>query len=380
MRDRAVPLVARFVAASSLAWACAAQAGEPTTADVAPEPGIGLQPYVLAQTDAFTNGLPIFALDGDWSRGYTPTGGDLRGFEVSRAELGLAWGGWRIGATARAEAYAHLSDGAGRLAYLYQSRGKPREGEQDNADAEAWRWVGQGLTLRSADAHVLGWRLGASVDLLRVRKLRFSESSGTVGYSSGNYNFDVTARDDSPSKIPPYGTAAEPSGRAASLSLAAGTQWGGATGRDWTLQLRADNAWSRIEWDGVNSEVQRINSNTAQLTPDGYVDYAPLIQGRYTRARIQHSIPVNLGALLRTDQVGFGWSIEASNRYGLTQGWFGIGAASTSAFGWQVRFEPWAHAYELGLAYAGLQFSAGADRLDSAAHVRRASLAWNAPL
>lgn len=334
--------------------------------------------YAVARTETFTNGLPVFALDGDWSRGYTPTGGDLRGWQAARAELGLDWRGWRIGALARGEAYLRLSDGAGRLAYTYQQQRDPAQPAVEDAGAEFLRWVGYGASLHSAPLRwTLGtsaWTAAARLDLMRLTRLRWAQTEGSVSLDgAGGYGFDVRYVETSSTRHAPFMRPPEPEGQGQSLSVVLQGE-----GPAWRARLAVEDAWSHLAWDGLNVQQARADSDTAQRTPEGYLDYAPLVQGFDVRRTVRDCIPINTVLDLAWKRPEGEWRLTASERYGLVQTW--LGYASPGPLSWRLAFEPRAGATELGLAWSGLEIALGADRLDSAAHVRRARVSWRAGL
>lgn len=369
-----------LLALSSPAWAGA-------SAQDAPQWGA----YADVQAEAWSNGLPVLKLDGDWSRGYDRREGPQRAYMQARVEFGgqfrpATQGGdipWRLGVLARADASARASGEAAQVLYHYQSRTDPSQPVTYNADTDIQFWSGQGLAL-----HTPMWRwhslsLGASWDHMSLRRLRSLQTAGQVSYhNDGSYGFLGTLRDDDARSTHTFVAPPDKTGQGDALSLR--LQWqrepadevASASRLAPTLvSIDVDDAWSRLQWRGVNGNDAVLDSNVSQRTPDGYIEYRAAINGQYTRRTLLERIPTSTQVRLDwLDTDGGGWFIRAKTRLGLWQRW--LGWQNAGAWRWQVEVEPVAGALAVGMSWRGLSLSLMGDRLDDAAHACGARLSW----
>lgn len=364
----------------------AAQANEPPA--VSPSWGA----YADVRAEAWSNGLPVLKLDGDWSRGYTPREGMQRAYMQARAELGAQFGSaireadaaWRLGMLARADATARASGEAAQVLYHYQSRTDPSQAVTYNADTTVQFWSGQGLAL-----HTPMWRwgsvsLGASWDHMSLRRLRSLQTAGEVSYhNDGSYGFAGTLRDDDARSTQRFMSAPDRTGQGDALSLR--LRWQRGTGLDDAVssslmpaevRLDVDDIWSRLQWHGVNGNDAILDSNVSQRTPDGYIEYRAAINGQYTRRTVVERIPTRTELRVAWGDAGKGGFVRIKSRLGLWQRW--LGWQGGQALHWQVSIEPVAEALALGLTWRGLGLHVMGDKLNETAHVFGAQLSWAA--
>jgi hypothetical protein len=342
--------------------------------------------YALAKAEAWSNGLPVLALDGAWSQGYRPCDCRQRAYATARLEWGaqMGWGDdpaaslWHIGALTRVEASADVSGDAAQIIYHYQSRTDPSEPGRYNADARVRHWKGRGLTIGTPAFKFGAYSLGLSWDHLRLSRLRSLETRGEAGYNADDsYSYQLHLRDDDSDAHRRFmaPAASEGAGDAVSLSF----RWQGApeaagTGVPAWVTVSLDDAWSRLRWRGVNGDEADIDSRVATRTPEGYIEYQAALQGQYTRRTLEERIPVTVRMAAGWRALGQEWSLRLQHRAGLWQRW--VGWQSPGAVNWRLGVEPLHHAFEVGVGWGGLNASFMADRLDDGAHAQAANLSW----
>ncbi len=348
----------------------------------------GAGAYVTADTEAWSNGVPVLDLDGTWSKGYRQRAGTQAAYVAARAELGvvLPWlrqadgSAWRVGGVARVDGTARLSGQAAQALYHYQSRTDPDAPVSLDARSDVLYWTGKGVSVHTPSVSVAGFKLDMTFDHLKLNRLRHLRSAGFVRYNADDtYSYAGTLRDDSSRTealfmAPP---AAEGWGQAVSVAVS----WtrpvddetvapAGGQAASWMpdrVALRVDDAWSRLHWKGINGDDAVLLSEVAELGD-------ARINGQYTRRNVTERIPVSTQVQADWVRGGGRWSVRVKNRVGLWQGW--LGWQSEGPLSWRVAAEPFAGALQLGLDWRGLRASIMTDRLDNGAHARGASLGW----
>jgi len=339
----------------------------------------GLGPYAHAGFQAWSNGMPVLAMDGDWQRGYQRRAGTQRAYQVAQAEAGVLWAPefagrtWpmALGAVVRAQALAMASGEAAQVVYHYQSQTDPAQPGHYDGRTHVMSWVGRGLAWRLSPLSSGPLQMELGWQWLTLTRVRDVATAGQATYNAdGSYDFDVSVRHDRSGFQPRYSRPPEPQGEGASLSLA----WLWRATPQLTMSLKLDDIWSRLRWQGLNGDDAVASSNVATRTTDGYLDYQPVVQGQYTRRGFSHSIPatVDVTALWHA---GPGTAmVNLNRRWGLQQAW--LGWRSLGTWRWQAAVEPWAQAWQVGLDAGGFSARFQTDRLDQAAHVRSWSLGY----
>ncbi len=350
--------------------------------------------YADMAAEAWSRGLPVLDLEGDWGAGYERSRHDQRAYAMARAEVGAWWDSaatpgqsraWRLGLLARADASARMTGEAAQVLYHYQSRTDPAQPVIYNADTRIQFWRGQGLALHAPVLRLGELQLDLGWDHMTLQRMRHLETNGTVGYNADqSYSYQGTLQDDDSQTRalfmnPP---AARGVGDALSLSLswvrppaeldAASSLWPA------RIRLQVDDAWSRLRWAGVNGNDAVLDSQVSQRTPDGYIEYRAAINGQYSRKRLVERIPVTTQFELGWPGEHGEWQVRCQERLGLWQRWFGW--RGTGELVGQFAIEPIAGAWQIGAAWGGLSASFMGDRLDRAAHARGVRLNWMRPL
>lgn len=377
------PQPARLVLLGALVWAWAglvtpacAQTGVTLAGDAVPH-GVGA--YAHADLRAWSNGMPILAMDGDWQRGYTPRSPSQRAYQSAQAEVGALWApewaGLRwsmaLGGVVRADALAAASGEAAQVVYHYQSQTDPDRAGRYDARTHVMSWVGRGLSLRLSPLSQGPLQMELGWQWLTLTRLRDVATSGQVAYNAdGSYDFDVSVRHDRSGFQPRYSRPPSAQGEGASLSMA----WWWQAAPQLSLSLKLDDLWSRLQWRGLNGDDAVANSTVASRTPDGYLDYAPLVQGQYTRRTVTHSIPTTVNATAYWHAESGDALLDLRRRWGLQETW--LGWQGRGDWRWRVAVEPRALAWQIGLDVGGFSSRFQTDRLDQAAHVRSWTLGY----
>lgn len=347
--------------------------------------------YVHADVEAWSNGMPVLDLNGDWGHGYEQRSGPQRAYVQGRAEVGVdmvlpvsvALSHWRLGALARVDAHARASGEAAQVLYHYQSRTDPQSPSSYNVDTDVTYWRGQGLALHAPSQTWGGLKLDMSWDHMRLQRMRDVQTRGMVNYNAdGSYTYQGTLRDDDAHFKAPFLSSADSHGVGDALSVA--LSWSAdRIGKAWAampdeMSLRLDDVWSSLRWRGVNGNDAILNSNVSTRTPDGYIEYQAAIHGQYTSKTLTERIPMS-------SQLTFNWNLPSGgqltsrmkNRLDMWQGW--LGWRSAGSLSWRVECEPWAGAALLGLQSEHLSLSVMSGRLDRGAHARGGRLDWAHP-
>ena len=358
---------------------------------VAQNESSGWGAYALAKAEAWSNGVPVLSLDGDWSRGYDKHAGTQRAYAFARTELGAlvpsGWSGfassWRIGALIRVDASGTLSGDAAEVLYRYQSQTDPELAQRYNADSSILYWKGQGLTVHAPAIRLGSLSLNANWDHLKLSRMRYVQTQGVATYNSdGSYGYQMQARDDSWKTTEPFMRPPESQGAGDAVSLS--LRWQGeAAGQDraegastwpsWVV-LTVDDAWSRLQWRGINGNDAVLNSQVSTRTPEGYIEYQAAINGQYTRRTLRERIPVSTQVQMGWLRPEGTWALRVNSRLGLWQRW--VSWQSEGTVHWQLAAEPVHRALQAGVEWRGLAASVMADRLDNGAHVQGGQLSW----
>jgi hypothetical protein len=349
-----------------------------TTASSPPWP----RPYALAESSTWSNGLPVLDPQGTWTRGYQARSGAQRAYQSLRAEAGLAFevpgwpqaGRWQVGMLARSQSLIDLSGEVAQVLQAYQSRQDPPAPQTFMTQARVLSWRGRGLALHSPT-----WRLGPAslavrAEWLTLKRLRLSQSQGHITYQGeGAYDYQLQVADSSPSAHTYFLPRGDRLGQAQSLSLALG--WQASDTVD--LSLNVDDLWSRLHWSHLNALQANIDTQVAQKTPGGYVEYQAAIQGQYTPSALNVRIPRAVSAVAQWRRPEGQWSLRLHHQGGLQQSWLGWHTKGDDGLG--VAIEPRYRALQSGVNWRGLQAQVMLDRLDSSAHVRQWGLGYTCP-
>lgn len=355
-------------------WVDVALAAEPAS----PWP----TPYAGLTATAWSNGMPVADMQGDWRRGYDPNVGPQKAYLAARAEAGLgmpqaapAWAqGWHLGALARVEAFAALSGEAADLLAAYQGKTDPTRVGSYNADHRTLTWRGTGLAVHTPAWSLGPVQLGASWHYLNLTRLRTTQTQGTAAYlGNGTYGYDLSLAEDNERVHTSFLANPADRGRGASLSLRMAWQ----PTDQLSLKLSADDLWSRLRWPSVQANRANITSQVASRDANGYLNYRAAIVGKYTLQELQVRMPATVTLDMAWHREAGDMTLQSVRRWGLQQFWLGWRQAGDLA--WSAEAEPLAGALRVGLAWQGLQVLVGADKLDDTAHVQQLNLSYRTP-
>jgi hypothetical protein len=366
------------VAMAGLNATMAAQAQAQAQSRPTDSPTLWRGAYAKAEAQAWSNGVPVLALDGPWAQGYQPRAGTQRAYQSMRLESGVVLepvAGWvmDVGAVVRAEAFARLSGDAAQALYHYQSQTDPATARSFDIEAQSVGWRGQGLQwgLSHADSPWGGWRM--SFQYMSLARLRTTSTSGSVAYDgSGAYTYRVGLTDNHDQKRSSLIGAGDKTGEGMSVSLG----WHGSPTTHLVLEVQLDDVWSSLRWDDLLGDDAQLN-NTVVRTPDGVIDYQPALMGQLRHRAVLARIPMTATASATWQADQGQWQLTWRQRWGLTQTW--VGWQANGPWAWSVAVEPRSGSTALGLQWAGLQAKVASNRTDQAAHSRVLSLAWSWP-
>lgn len=250
---------------------------------------------------------PVRDLSGDWNR-YTPRDGHNAALQSARIELAASREHWEIAATLRADIMITGSRSSWDAVHVYKQRQTPVDGSEFGVQARESGVIWAGV--RGAHTWVLrpgseqGLQLTGALTLLSVRRVMQVDANGAVQFSTaGGYGFQVEAqRQDSYRQFGGYGQqGAIGSGYSADLGLL------------WQLSetsfvnLSAMDLMSRIRVNSVSTQQATLSSSTNSVDGNGYLNYQPLVVGRYSSAAVNTTLSRK-------------WSISAGTRIAWSDG------------------------------------------------------------
>ena len=240
---------------------------------------------------------------GSWD-GYSPRAGRNAAIEMLQAEVSASRRHWEVALVARSEIVIDGSRGAWDAVRADKQRQAPPAGSRLDADAagRGIGWVG----LRGARSWSFGsppdgaqrgpdsalpstgrWRLSLAATLLSVRRVQTLAASGRVDFDGSRYAFDAAGtRRDSYREFAGYGT---PRTLGIGIGADLGLAWQPTAGS--FVNLSVVDALSALRIDGVATQDAAVSSSTATTGADGYVDYRPLLSGRYSAQTLRTSLP-----------------------------------------------------------------------------------------
>jgi hypothetical protein len=348
--------------------------------------------YVQADSQALSNGMPVVDMDGPWLEGYQRRGGTQRAYQSLLLEAGVAFnpglsgvpGTWRLGLLRRAEAFLSMSGDTAELLALYQRRQDPAAPTPLDLDHQSLAWQGRGLRLetpswRPSLPDTLGEvQLSLSMQWLSLDRLRTTRSQGDAAYSGGGtYTYQASLQDDNSRVQIPFVLPPASRGHGWSVSWALQGQLPALKSLHlpvtrWSLTV--SDAWSRLNWRGVNGSDASLSSNTSTRTPEGYINYEPALTTTYTERNLRARIPtaVNLNTQWQADS-GW-WFATLHHRWGLWQTW--LGWQHPGPWQWLLAVDPQAGALQAGVDRGGFRVRLMADHLGKAAHAQAVSVRY----
>lgn len=247
---------------------------------------------------------PVRALEGDWAT-YHPRNGRNHALQAARIELSAASRQWEVAATARSDILIHGSRGAFDVVHAYKQRTTPADGSSFTVEAQERGVVWAGLRgartwALGSDAAVPTWQLTAALTLLSVRRVQQVDVQGDVQYGDlTGYDFDArTLRVDNHKDFDGWGER-NTTGNGVTTDL--GVLWQPSDRA--FVNLSVVDLASRLKMDKVPTEATSLSSAVFGVDDRGYLDYKPLVNGRYsaTDLRLQLARKWSLAAGWRLD-------------------------------------------------------------------------------
>jgi hypothetical protein len=291
--------------------------------------------------------------------------------------------GWRMAALVRTEAWIGANADGVTAAALEATRTDPEVARSYTPEIQALGWLGAGIMLGTPwlkvdQAGRWQWQVGG--ELLQLRQLRTAELSGTVSYQGGGaYEFDLRSQRANTKISGPYLAKSGASGVGATLSLALQGQ----PAPGWHVQLRADDLASRLYWADLATDTNALNSQVTSRTPDGYLEYGPLLKGKKELLQTTRQIGVNWQARLAWaafESLGHqgAATLRASRKAGINQVWVGwdSGNAGGAKPQWRLEVAPLMSAAKAELFWGGWQMAVASDGKGLSTQYRQLSLGW----
>jgi hypothetical protein len=320
----------------------------PATHSTHPAPSTDSTPTrAYAQIEAFAGNDQVAMREygGDWNGSYTPRGGVNLGLAVLRAESGVQWSSYRLGALWRGEALVQTNRDTSDLVQQYKTSAGYSPERRYALDYQLTGFEADGARLskhfhtQDFGAWQADWGLGLSY--LRGQRITINTVSGEV-VTINTKDFNATARQalsDSQMNTADLASFNAPNGRHASVS---GT--GYAVDMGLALQHKATGArvelavadlLGAMDWQNLPTNVSRYTTATKYYDANGYLNIYPST----TRASNYHNLQQVLDPKwLASVHYPLG-EMELSGWASYTQGyWFpqmGVGYALPDA--WQVK-------------------------------------------
>jgi hypothetical protein len=245
----------------------------------------GQEHSVYAALEAFEGNdqIAMRQYGGGWQGGYSPRNGTNLGVLSARAETGVQWQGYRLGALYRAEGLVEANRDASDLIRQYVTRSGYDIGRIYQLDYRIKAFEADGARLSKSFRLDLGgqWQMdwGLGLSYLRGKRIKLETASGQAVALDAK-DFDAAAiLDDTNSQInitdlakfnPPYGRLAAPSGQGYALDA-------GLVLRHRESGLRAELAVAdlagRMEWQDLPNNVANYNTANKYYDADGYVHF-----------------------------------------------------------------------------------------------------------
>jgi len=269
---------------------------------------------------------PVRALEGDWAN-YHPRNGRNHALQSARIELSAASGRWELAATARSDIGIDGSRSAFDLVHAYKQRIPLADGSRLAVAAQERGVVWAGLRgARSwafgGNAAVPTWQLSAAITLLSVRRVQQTEARGEVQFSDlAGYNFNAqTLRLDNQKDFGGWGDR-NTTGRGVTSDL--GLLWQ-ASDRAF-VNLSVVDLASRLTMARVPTEAATLSSAVFGIDDRGYLDYKPLVNGRYSASDLRLQ-------LARKWSLAAGWRLDGG-RAAADSGLGGSGSGNGAVLG-----------------------------------------------
>ena len=248
----------------------------------------GQQRQAVATVEAFEGNdqVAMRQYGGDWQGSYSPRSGTNIGLLTARAETGLQWAGYRVGALYRAEALVQANRDTADLVQQYSTQSGYEIGRTYALDYQIKGFEAAGVHVSKSFQRQLGmqWQLdwGLGLSYLRGKRIKLETVTGqVVTLNSKDFNANAS-RDSSNSDLnvgdfaqfnSPSGRLAAPSGEgyAVDAGVVLHHQASGAS-----FELAVADLAGRLNWKDLPNNVTNYNNASKYYDADGYVQFNPL--------------------------------------------------------------------------------------------------------
>lgn len=241
--------------------------------------------YASAEAFAANDQLAMRQYGGDWQGSYSPRNGTNLGLLAVRAETGVQWQGYRLGALYRAEALVEASRDASDLVRQFNTRSGYDAGRSYPLDYRVRGFEADGARLGKSFALTRGgpWQVdgGVALSYLHGQRLKLETVTGqVVTLNAKDINADAR-QDNSDSRLnvrdltdfnAPYGRLATPSGQGYALDLGLLLRHGDS---GTSIELAVSDLVGRMDWKNLPSNVADYNTATKYYDANGYVHLNP---------------------------------------------------------------------------------------------------------
>lgn len=222
---------------------------------------------------------------GDWQGDYSARNGINLGLLSARAETGVQWNGYRLGALYRAEALVEANRDTSDLVRQYKNMSGYDAGRAYQLDYRIQGFEADGARLSKSFQLALGsqWQMdwGLGLSYLHGKRIKLETVSGQVVALNVKDLNAAASLDDTNSRMqitnlakfnPPFGRLATPSGQGYALDA-------GVILRHRESGLRAELAAAdlagRMSWKDLPNNIANYNNATKYYDADGYVHFNP---------------------------------------------------------------------------------------------------------
>jgi hypothetical protein len=362
-------------AAALLLWLVAGVGAGAQAQTPGPPPADGSTLQLQLRSDRHSDALPLSAYGGDAWAALQPRHGRNLVYLDDELRVEGRRGDWSVALLARSLATLVASEDALLLARDIAAGRRPATDTQWQTDLHLRAFSGAGLALGHQSSPAPGWTLQLSAQALQLARWRERQLSGPVSFSAADqrYRFDLQSQQLNDRLHFPFQD--DQAGSGQGLLLGGELRWQGR--QAWASAALRDGGW--LHWRGVPQQLMRLNTATQTVDADGFVVYAPLIDGRYSQQGRTERWPwhgtLDAG-LLRADGQRLGLQIDHLPGYGLLPAlhWARDGDGQRPA--WGARWQLHERRLTLSTQWRGWQLQAGADRLGAGARSRTLGLSY----
>ena len=332
---------------------------------------------VYASIEAFEGNDQVAMREygGDWAGSYTPRGGTNLGLAVLRAESGVQWNGYRLGALWRGEALVQTNRDTSDLVQQYKTSAGYTPSRSYLLDYQLKGFEADGARLSKSfqTDDFAGWQAGwgVGVSYLRGQRITLNTVNGQV-VTLNTKDFDATARQslsdsqmntkDLASFNAPFGRQASASGTGYAVDIGMALQHPTSGAR---VELAVADLLGAIDWRDLPTNVSRYTTATKYYDANGYLNIYPSATRASSYQNLQQVLDPKWLASVAYPVGG----VELQGLASYTQGsWFPqLGLGYALAQKWRVKADYDWHFGTLGLSleHPWFALSLRTDNLDS---------------